>query len=335
MRCAFRRAFSDLAHAFTGGLRAGKAAMRAFAIAPMVALLATASAGAVAPPTENQPESVPYGEGLLWKIEREGLTPSYLFGTIHVSYEEIVNLPEAVKTVFDKADSASFEIEMDDESRGRAARVAYYYDWKSLDVDLGPDLYANVIDVAEAYGMTTHHVRKLKPWTLMLILSSPPGVYISREPGEMILDSWLENEAQKQKKKVYGLETIEEHYGVFADLPLKTQLEVIRAMIQQDRIELRAALSTFHEDMIQLYLDRNPGAMLDMVEPGDETLSPEINALIEDRILTQRNHLMVKRMEARLKEGNAFVAVGCAHLPGEEGMVNLLVQQGYKVSRVY
>ena len=57
--------------------------------------------------------------------------------------------------------------------------------------------------------------------------------------------------------------------------------------------------------------------------------------MIQERLLPRRNHLMVKRMIPRLKEGNAFVAVGCAHLPGDEGMVNLLVEQGYKVTRVY
>jgi len=34
-----------------------------------------------------------------------------------------------------------------------------------------------------------------------------------------------------------------------------------------------------------------------------------------DRLLVQRNANMVERMRVRLKEGNAFVAVGALHLP--------------------
>ena len=33
-----------------------------------------------------------YGQGLLWKIERSDLAPSYLFGTIHVTDERVMNL---------------------------------------------------------------------------------------------------------------------------------------------------------------------------------------------------------------------------------------------------
>jgi len=40
-------------------------------------------------------------------------------------------------------------------------------------------------------------------------------------------------------------------------------------------------------------------------------------------------------MQPRLEEGNAFIAIGAGHLPGDEGVLNLLYQQGYKVTRVY
>ena len=44
---------------------------------------------------------------------------------------------------------------------------------------------------------------------------------------------------------------------------------------------------------------------------------------------------MVKRMQKRLQEGNAFIAVSALHLPGEKGIIKLLQKQGYQVSALY
>jgi uncharacterized protein YbaP (TraB family) len=44
---------------------------------------------------------------------------------------------------------------------------------------------------------------------------------------------------------------------------------------------------------------------------------------------------MVERMEARLTEGGAFIAMGALHLYGSRGVPALLEQKGYRVTRIY
>src|SRR3546814_18781858 len=50
--------------------------------------------------------------------------------------------------------------------------------------------------------------------------------------------------------------------------------------------------------------------------------------------MDDRNHRMVESLVPLLERGKAFVAVGAAHLPGEEGLLHLLEQQGYRITRV-
>ena len=279
---------------------------------------------------------MPYGQGLLWKIEREGSKPSYLFGTIHVNYDEIVKLPKPVQDAFDKADSASFEIEIDKYTAYRWRRSVSYRDWRSLDDTLGQELYARLVEKADEWGYSLHYLRKLKPWALILEVGGPTGVYVGRKGEEdEVLDTVLEEEARDQGKRVYGLETIEEHTEIFADLPEDVVLTIIEAMLAEDRFERRAVLSRTHERLVRLYLDRNTEAMFDLDDDIVAGLDPEINRMLEERILDRRNYAMAERMELRIREGNAFVAVGAAHLPGEHGMLKILADRGYKVSRVY
>jgi uncharacterized protein YbaP (TraB family) len=40
-------------------------------------------------------------------------------------------------------------------------------------------------------------------------------------------------------------------------------------------------------------------------------------------------------MDAAIRAGGAFIAVGALHLPGEQGLLRLLHQQGYALEAVY
>ena len=64
---------------------------------------------------------------------------------------------------------------------------------------------------------------------------------------------------------------------------------------------------------------------------GDRKLADKLM----DSLIYERNLRMVQRMRPRLKDGNAFVAIGALHLPGEKGVLRLLQNRGYTVSVVY
>jgi uncharacterized protein YbaP (TraB family) len=44
---------------------------------------------------------------------------------------------------------------------------------------------------------------------------------------------------------------------------------------------------------------------------------------------------MAERIGRVLEKGAVFVAIGAMHLPGEDGVLNLLEQAGYRVTRIY
>ncbi|MGB7990084.1 MAG: TraB/GumN family protein, partial [Candidatus Methylophosphatis roskildensis] len=51
-----------------------------------------------------------YDRGLLWRVERQGVAPSYLFGTLHHDDERVTRLPPAVERAFGRAERLALEL---------------------------------------------------------------------------------------------------------------------------------------------------------------------------------------------------------------------------------
>ncbi|WP_367717482.1 TraB/GumN family protein [Nitratireductor sp. GISD-1A_MAKvit] len=51
----------------------------------------------------RQAAETPNGKGLLWRVEKEGVAPSYLFGTMHLSDPRVVAIPARARQAFDEA----------------------------------------------------------------------------------------------------------------------------------------------------------------------------------------------------------------------------------------
>jgi len=51
-------------------------------------------------------------------------------------------------------------------------------------------------------------------------------------------------------------------------------------------------------------------------------------------VITDRNKVMAERAKPYLDKGRTMIAVGAAHLPGDDGLVELLRRQGFTVTAV-
>lgn len=86
----------------------------------------------------------------------------------------------------------------------------------------------------------------------------------------------------------------------------------------------------------QLYLERRISSIWVLSIRGVPTdqSDPRLSAYMEDMMINKRNRLMLERSLPLLAEGSAFIAVGAAHLPGDQGLVELFRKAGYEVTPV-
>ncbi len=276
----------------------------------------------------------PNGQGLLWKIEQDGLKPSFLFGTMHLTDDRVTGLTEEAHMAFDQSDTVIIETtDILDEKRAALALMAHpelmmLPGTDTLKSLLSEEDLAVVNAALEGRGIPPGSVTKMQPWLLTAMVSIPACEFARRKGGLVVLDAKIATDAEAAGKAVAGLETAVSQLQAMASLPVEFHMDgLVQTLKLGDRI------NDMFETLIVLYLDGEVGMVWPLFRSILPTDDPDGYGEFERVMITTRNHGMVENAEPFLQAGGAFVAVGALHLPGEEGIVELLRKAGYSVSR--
>lgn len=273
------------------------------------------------------------GKGLLWKIEKDGIEPSFLFGTMHLTDTRVTDLTPSARSAFDAANVVIIETtDVLDQQAAALSLMAHPElmmlpgsdTLKSL---MSPEDAAIVNAALESRGIPPGSVIKMQPWLLTAMVSIPACEHSRRQSGLPILDAKLAEDAESDGKEIAGLETAVSQLEAMASLPVKFHID---GLVQT--LKLGDRMNDVFETLVVLYQAGETGMVWPLfraILPSDDKVG---YAEFERIMVTKRNHGMVKTAEPLLQKGRAFIAVGALHLPGEEGMVELLRKKGYRVS---
>ncbi|MER8826323.1 TraB/GumN family protein [Mesorhizobium sp. M0938] len=286
---------------------------------------------------ETEAAAIPNGKGLLWKLEKAGEKPSFLFGTMHVTDPRVTTLPPAAQRAFDAADTVVIETtEVLDQQKMMAAflkepELMMFTDSTTLSSLLSPDDAATVNKALDARGIPPASVAKMKPWMLSTMVALPACELARQSGGAPVLDIKLAEDAKASGKTVDGLETVADQLRAMASLPLAFHMKGL-----VETLKLGDRMNDVNETMIVLYQRGDIGMFWPLfrtVLPSDEDDSAGY-AAFEKTMITSRNKVMVDHAGPILAGGNAFMAVGALHLPGTEGLVEDFRRAGYTVTAV-
>ncbi|MFU0506185.1 TraB/GumN family protein [Pseudaminobacter sp. NGMCC 1.201702] len=277
------------------------------------------------------------GKGLLWRIDKPGHEPSFLFGTMHMTDPRVVSLTPAAEQAFDAAATVVIETtEILDPAKMMAGLMrepdlTMFTDGTTLMSRLSPQDAAIVADALQARGIPPESVSKMKPWMLAAMVTLPACELARKASGAPILDIKLAEDAQAAGKKLEGLETVADQLRAMASLPIDFHMKgLVQTLKLGDRID------DITETMIVLYKNGDTGMFWPLfraVLPDDDDDEAGY-AAFEEAMITARNKVMADRAEPILARGNAFIAVGAMHLPGPKGLIELLRRQGFTATSV-
>ncbi|HKK38377.1 MAG TPA: TraB/GumN family protein [Cryomorphaceae bacterium] len=256
---------------------------------------------------------------LLWKVEKEGIEPSYIFGTIHVLPQSEFELEEKVKTAMDASEELVLEIDMTDPAlQTKMFQTMAMQDGMTLDKLLTEEEYEKLSEKLKSIpgAPPIAMVNGFKPFMVATMMLSE---YVGSQPAsfEMTLISM----ASKREMPISGLETIESQMAIFDSIPYEDQADDLMDMVEEGD-EMKALFS----DMIAQYKAEEINALYETTEEYTDS-DDEMRFLLHTR-----NANWAEALNDKLGEKTLFIAVGAAHLGGEEGVINLLKEQGYQLT---
>lgn len=279
---------------------------------------------------------------LLYKITGNGLTaPSYIIGTYHLAPVSFVDSIPGIRQAMNSVEQVYGELDMTDmmspDNLQKIQAAMMLPEGTTLNTILSEEeinllntLLRKVLGVDLTNPILAQQFNKLKPSVITTQLSILS--YLKNAPSfdpNNPFDGYFQKVAKEQGKGVGGLESLDFQMEVlYKGQTLERQKEVLMGQIKHwdvmDKMADSVIKAFFKQDLdaINEALDMKTG---DVCDP-----TPEEEALLIDN----RNADWLQKMPAIMQAKPTLFAVGAGHLPGENGVLNLLKVAGYTVEGI-
>lgn len=263
-------------------------------------------------------------------VAKDEDTTVYLFGSMHMLPENVDWRTDAFDKALEEADAVYFEVPMTPEFQMQAAakmmQVGRLPQGESLMDDLDEQQTERFKKLCAAIGAPAETVAGFKPGTAAVLLSGAmfQDMQLKAEEG---VELKVAEEARKRKLDLRGFETLDEQVELMFNMPEDIGMTMLKSMLDDSMEEGQKELRALYEAWSTGDMDE----VLDIVDD----MADDSQALY-DRLLINRNKNWVEQLDKIMDEqaGEFLVVVGAGHLPGDEGVVELLKKAGTDVERV-
>jgi uncharacterized protein len=257
---------------------------------------------------------------ILYVVRGKG-EPSLLMGTIHVGVSAKSTLGEAGLAAVTKSRILLTELSSDIDQALVASAMMLPKE-RSLRAILGEDRFASLS--ARITSVPPIVVDRLAPWAAMVQAGMEDMKRLSKARGgdaSAMMDNELQTAAALGGVPNVGLEAVEDQLSIFTTMD---QALVLKLIDEATSEKGQASVGRLYD----AYLAGDGESLLALTLEDIED-APELY----ERLLPARNKAWMKTLVPELVKGRAFVAVGAAHLFGDDGLIALLRREGFTVER--
>ena len=260
---------------------------------------------------------------LLWEISGNGLTkPSYFFGTMHILCSDDATISPGLQNVIDNVGQIYLEIDMDDMVGMFSAMNSLSMTGSKTLKDLyTEEQYAKVKAWFDKNGQLPFAMlEKYKPMLLSSMIEEQAMTCPEKDGMEMRIMS----AASGRKLEIKGLETMAFQAGMLDSIPYEEQAKELLEAIDSVKTQKKMM-----QKLVSEYKSQNLDSINELTQSEEGGMDKYL-----DLLLYSRNRNWVGQFDAIAKEKSTLFAVGAGHLPGKQGVLNLLRQKGFTVKPI-
>ncbi|NID11450.1 TraB/GumN family protein [Fibrivirga algicola] len=267
-------------------------------------------------------------QSLLWQVSGNGLTkPSYLFGTYHILRDSYLKQDTLTRRHFEQAEGIVVEMVFDEAEAANMRRYALMPDNNLIRLIEANDYKLVADEFNTVTGQELSFYNQFKP----IIVATALSVAYARQRSDTLtkfsgqpIDLYFVKQAQAARKPLKGLETLAEQLTLLYDRqPVEQQAEQLVRLVKQKNVP-----KTPGNNLTDLYLRADLDGMWALFQRESDSPA-DLYALIDSRNLRWMTQLV-----PMMAERSTFIAVGVGHLPGPNGLLQLLRKAGYVVEAV-
>ena len=283
---------------------------------------------------------MPYAEGLMWTATK-GRDTLTIIGTMHIYDSRLEVLRSKASVAVQSADLVMLEATPAEEKALQDLVVSqpdllFITDGPTLPERLDEETWQLVSEAASQRGIPGFMAAKMQPWYLSLTLAIPVCAIGDMVSGISGLDKMITEDALAAGVPLQAVEPVTTLFELFDGQSIEEQVDMLRVnMIAPDLQEQMFVA------MLDLYFAEDVGRLWDMsriaiaqmpdIDPADgDAMFDEMQAALLDK----RNQAWIPVItDATQVNDNIVVAVGAAHLIGEQGVLQLLENGGWAITR--
>jgi len=282
----------------------------------------------------------PYPSGNLWKA-RKGNTTIHIMGTIHLSDERLASYLSPLWPILNSTDLVLLEANRESMAQLKSKMLSdpslmFVTDGPTLPERLSDKDWELLTSEMSIRGVPGFLASKMQPWYVSMMLAIPPCAMagVAEQNG---VDQRIMAHAAELNIPARALEPYDIIFSLLGGSNSDEELSMLRMSLATSQ-NGDAMFAT----MIESYLAGEHRAIWELGRyqifhtPGlTQEDAAKMFSEMETALLTDRNaNWMEVILPATEWADNILIAVGAAHLSGNEGLLFLLEQAGYTLTRI-